>query len=82
MKVKISQTGSKVVTVNKQGTTEVISIGIQGPAGTAGSNNISNAVDVDSTDIQNGSVLIYNTSTNKWTATTIFDAQNIEGGEF
>jgi len=29
-----------------------------------------------------GSVLVYRTSTNKWTSTTTLDAQNMEGGEF
>jgi hypothetical protein len=29
-----------------------------------------------------GSVLVYKTTTNKWTSTTTLDAQNMEGGEF
>ena len=29
-----------------------------------------------------GSVLVYKASTNKWTASTTLDAQNMEGGEF
>lgn len=31
---------------------------------------------------KNGSVLVYRTTTNKWTSTTTLDAQNMEGGEF
>jgi hypothetical protein len=30
----------------------------------------------------NGSILVYRTTTNKWTSTTTLDAQNMEGGEF
>jgi hypothetical protein len=30
----------------------------------------------------NGSVLVYRTTTNRWTSTTTLDAQNMEGGEF
>ena len=30
----------------------------------------------------NGSILVYKTTTNKWTSTTTLDAQNMEGGEF
>lgn len=30
----------------------------------------------------NGSVLVYKTTTNKWTSTTQLDAQNMEGGFF
>jgi hypothetical protein len=38
--------------------------------------------DVDTTVLNNGSVLVYKTTTNKWTSTTTLDAQNMEGGEF
>lgn len=37
---------------------------------------------VDTTILDNGAVLIYKTTTNKWTSTTTLDAQNMEGGEF
>lgn len=39
-------------------------------------------VDTTTNGKQNGSVLVYRTLTNKWTATTTLDAQNMEGGEF
>jgi hypothetical protein len=38
--------------------------------------------DVDTTALNNGAVLVYKTTTNKWTSTTTLDAQNMEGGEF
>lgn len=40
--------------------------------------------DVDTTTYgkQNGSVLVYRTTTNKWTATTVLDAQDITGGHY
>jgi len=44
--------------------------------------SISNIADVDTTTKINGSVLVYKTTTNKWTSTTTLDAQNMEGGEF
>ena len=44
--------------------------------------SLSNVADVDTTTKLNGSVLVYKTLTNKWTATTTLDAQNMEGGEF
>lgn len=46
--------------------------------------SISNIADVDVTTNGkiNGSVLVYRTTTNKWTSTTTLDAQNMEGGEF
>jgi hypothetical protein len=39
-------------------------------------------VDLTTNGKVNGSVLVYNTTTNKWTATTTLDAQNMEAGEF
>jgi hypothetical protein len=44
--------------------------------------SISNIADVDTTTKINGSVLVYKTTTNKWTSTTTLDAQNMEGGFF
>jgi myosin-crossreactive antigen len=29
-----------------------------------------------------GSVLVYKTTTNKWTATTVLDAQDVTGGQY
>lgn len=39
-------------------------------------------VDVLTNGKVNGSVLVYRTTTNKWTSTTTLDAQSVEGGEF
>jgi hypothetical protein len=38
--------------------------------------------DVDTTSLDNGSVLVYKTNNNKWTSTRTLDLQNLEGGEF
>jgi hypothetical protein len=39
-------------------------------------------VDVTTNGQVNGSLLVYRTTTNRWTSTTTLDAQNMEGGEF
>jgi hypothetical protein len=44
--------------------------------------SVSNIADVDTSVRVNGSILVYKTTTNKWTSTTTLDAQNMEGGEF
>jgi len=44
--------------------------------------SISNIADVDTTTLINGSVLVYKTTTNKWTATTVLDAQDVTGGQY
>ena len=44
--------------------------------------SLSDVADVDATGKENGSVLVYKTITNKWTATRTLDLQIMEGGEF
>lgn len=81
MKIKVNSQQTKVVSVNTQSNNEVVAVGIQGPAGTAVS-AIGQISDVDSSVLANGSILVYRTSTNKWTSTTTLDAQNMDAGEF
>ena len=54
----------------------VSAVGIQGMAGTAAV-SVSQLTDVDTTDLQTGSVLVYNTNTSKWVSTVSFDSQYI-----
>lgn len=44
--------------------------------------NISNSSDIDITNRQEGSLLVYNTVTNKWTATNTLENVIIESGQF
>ena len=39
-------------------------------------------VDVTTNGQVNGSVLVYKTTTNKWTSTTVLDAQDVTGGQY
>lgn len=39
-------------------------------------------IDIVSEGKSNGAILVYRTTTNKWTSTRTLDAQNMEGGEF
>lgn len=45
-------------------------------------NSISDILDVDTTSKEDGSVLVYEVSTNKWTSTRLLNKQYMEGGEF
>jgi hypothetical protein len=58
----------------------VQAVGIQGLSATQ--TGMAGIADVDVAGVTNGSVLVYKTITNKWTASTTLDAQNMEGGEF
>ena len=39
-------------------------------------------VDISTNGLTTGSLLVYKTTTNRWTSTTTLSAQNMEGGEF
>ena len=60
--------------------TTVSAVGIQGLS--ASNVGISGLADVDALLPDDGAVLVFKLNTNKWTASTTLDAQNMEGGEF
>lgn len=68
------------VKVNTSGTSQVVGIGIQGPAGPQSS--IATLPDVNITNLENGSVLVYSEQTQKWVSTTTLESQTMEGGFF
>jgi hypothetical protein len=71
------QVVNQVVTEEK-GTTLIVT-GIMGPPTV---NSITNSGDIDVSNLQSGSMLVYNTTTNKWVATKLLDQQTIEAGQF
>ena len=56
-------------------------VGGQGPPGTA-ANTIPNLTDVDLTNLADGAVLVYSTTTNKWIASTTLNNQTFECGQY
>jgi len=68
------------VTVETQSVYTVDTVGIQGLSATSG--NIADIADVDTSNLQDGSVLIYKTATNKWTSTLNLEDQFMNGGFF
>ena len=64
-----------------EGTLVLSSTNLANPAVVESISNIAD-VDVTTNGKINGSILIYRATTNKWTASTTLDAQNMEGGEF
>jgi hypothetical protein len=57
----------------------IIVTGMMGPA-----QNVSfqNNPEVDLTNLQNGGILVYNASNQKWTATNLLQNQIVESGQF
>jgi hypothetical protein len=81
MRVKVNTSGtSQVVGVGTQGTNQVVGIGIQGPAGPNAT--LATLPDINVTNLQNGSMLVYSEQTQKWVSTTTLESQNMEGGFF
>jgi hypothetical protein len=66
-------------TTSTGGTTIVTGSSLSNPQSVDSLSAIGN---VDTTSLNNGALLVYKTTTNKWTSTTTLDAQNMEGGEF
>ena len=64
-----------------EGVLTLSSTNLAAPAVVESMSNIAD-VDVTTNGKVNGSILVYKTTTNKWTASTVLDAQDMEGGEF
>lgn len=58
---------------------QVIVTGIMGPQGVT---SLQGLTDIDTTNLINGSLLIYNTGTHKWTATNLLEQQIVESGQY
>lgn len=63
----------------QQGGLTCASVGLYNPVSVG---SLSDVANVDTSNTQDGSVLVFKSATNKWTATRILDAQNMEGGEY
>ena len=63
-------------------TAQTIVTGLMGPPGRDGIQNLSQAGDIDSTELIDGATLVYNASTSKWKATNKLDNQILEAGQF
>lgn len=67
-------------TVNYTSTVNVSSVGIQGPSGA--STNLEDLLNVDKTNLENGSVLVYSTASSKWITTRNLEEQYMNAGYF
>lgn len=67
--------------VTQTASIQTIVTGIMGPAGSANA-SVNRLLDVDVSQLTNGSLLVYNTQTEKWTASTRLDQQIFEAGQF
>jgi hypothetical protein len=85
MAIRVGTLGTTTKTVAVTGSnTQVKQVVVGTPVKrvNGGSFNLSSLPDVDVVNITQGSVLVYETSTNKWTATLDLEEQNINGGSY
>jgi hypothetical protein len=64
-----------------EGVLTLSSSNLSAPAVVESMSAISN-VDITTNGQVNGSILVYNTSTSKWTATRLLESQDISGGQY
>lgn len=79
--IAIETTQNEAVVVDSQQSTIVVT-GLMGPPGIDSPQGIATLTDVDLTNLQNGSLLVYNQQTQTWIATRSLDNQIIEAGQF
>jgi hypothetical protein len=83
IKAKVSQVQNIPATVSTIGAqVQVPAVGIQGVTGNAESFTLESASNVDASNLETGSLLIYNVLATKWIASRNLVAQDMDGGNF
>ena len=78
----VDESPPDTILVETPGVVTVITTAEQGPPGPSGIQNIVDASDVDTSDLNDGCVLVYSTATQKWVATRELSNQIIESGQY
>ena len=88
-KVLVTQTETLVVptevreaVVTQADQREIIVTGIMGPMGPPGTSKVSAMDDVDLSALTSGSILVYDTNSEKWVSKTLLNQQQVDCGEF
>ncbi len=83
--ILVDDSPENTIIVESPGTITILTAGEQGPpgpTGQAGIQNISQASDVDISNLENGSVLVYSGASEKWIATRLLENQSLESGHY
>lgn len=78
----VVDSGTTNTVVTESDSSFVVVTGIMGPAGRDGIRNLSQAQDLDLTELSDGSLLVYNSTSSKWKATEKLEKQILEAGQF
>ena len=81
--ISTSSEGTSIIAGNASQPTIILS-GIMGPKGSDGAvaSTMDALSDVDLTNLQEGSLLIYSTSQSKWFSSNVLNNQVLEAGQF
>jgi len=83
IKAKVSQQQNIPAVISTIGSqVQVPAVGIQGVSGALQQFTIEQAANVDSSNLETGSLLIYNVPATKWIASRNLVAQDMDGGNF
>ena len=74
--VVIDKNNTVVIQTNQP---QVIYTGIMGPPGPS---TLSGLTDVNTTTLNPGSILVYNTQTQTWISTTLLNQQTVDSGQY
>jgi Flp pilus assembly CpaE family ATPase len=78
---KVLVTETQVV-VSQPETREVIVTGLLGPKGDRGASTIAELEDVNLAALTSGSLLVFDTNSQKWISKTLLNQQQVDCGEF
>lgn len=76
--VVVIEKGTTSIVQNPTSTTVITSASSAPPS----VGNLTTSTDVDITNLQDGGILVYNSSTNKWTASNLLEKQIFEAGQY
>lgn len=79
MEVIVTDVGNTSVVQNPHTSTVVVTQGLLPPASVG---SLTNSGDVDVSNLQDGGILIYNSATQKWTASNLLEKHIFEAGQF
>lgn len=78
----VDDSPENTILVENPDITTIVTSAEQGPPGPPGITKISQAEDVDVSNLEEGSVLIYSVSNEKWVASRLLENQSVESGHY
>lgn len=78
--VTVAEEPQTTTVVEGEGTTQITTVGEQGLSSTTG--NVEDIANIDTSNLEDGALLIYNASSTSWVSGKLLEKQEVEAGEF